>query len=106
MKDKPCIEFVSYRLKHDTQVEQFLRASQRLEQEFLADAPGVMSRRLLRLSDDDRHWADLIVWTDLDHAQRASANFMAHPACAAFVALLDADSVRMEHYNEIAQFPR
>lgn len=101
-----CIEFVSFRLKKDADVDAFLAASRRFDIEFLKNEPGFVERRLVRMDvdADGCTWADLALWENVAAAKRVEAKFMQDPVSAAYGSFIDANSVRMEHFSELSVF--
>lgn len=104
--NRVCIEFVSFRLKKDIEVETFLTASRRFDAEFLKNEPGFIERRLVRMDvdADGSTWADLALWENAAAAKRVEAKFMQDPVSAAYGSFIDANSVRMEHFSELSVF--
>ena len=102
---KLCIEYVTFKLKKGTNVEEFRKCSDALDVKFLADEDGFLSRKLLLLHDGET-WADLAFWRDTPAAKAAEAKFMKDPVTRAYGDLIDMGTIRMEHSNEISHFEK
>ena len=100
---RPCIEYVTFKLKKGTDTEEFRKRSNDLDEKFLADEDGFLSRKLLLLHDGET-WADLAFWRDTSAAKGAEAKFMKDPVTKAYGDLIDMGTLRMEHSNEISHF--
>lgn len=81
----------------DAQADQRLAEAAWAAQAAIEQLPGYVSRQFGRAEDGG--WVDLVRWQSLDHARTAAATAAAHPAIAAFFALIDLRSVRMRHYR-------
>jgi quinol monooxygenase YgiN len=93
-------EIVLYRLKPDTNRDRFLAISAQATA-WLQQQPGYLGRELLA---DDGQWVDLVQWASMDDALAAANAFMDVPEAAAFMALVDPDSVRMLHPGRIVTY--
>jgi hypothetical protein len=62
---------------------------------WLRACPGFLSRRLA--VDEDRVWADCVVWSDMRAAQAAAKALPTIPSAAPFLEAIDMASVRMRH---------
>ena len=103
LDNRPCIEYVTFKLKNGVDIEEFRRRSDELDEKFLADEDGFLSRKLLLLHDRET-WADLAFWRDTPAAKAAEAKFMKDPVTKAYGDLIDMGTVRMEHSNELSHF--
>lgn len=64
-----AVEFVSFTLKKEVSVPDFLLASDKMNSEFLSVQKGYISRKLLV---DGETWADLVLWETMGDAQNAA----------------------------------
>ncbi len=103
--NRPCIEYVTFKLKKGTAIEEFHKHSDALNAKFLAGEDGFLSRKLLLLHDGET-WADLAFWRDASAARAVETKFMKNPVAKAYGDLVDMDSVRIEHSNEISHFEK
>ncbi len=62
---------------------------------FLDSTGAVLSRTLS--VDETGLWTDHITWTSMQAATSAAARVMEQPEAGPFMALIDADSVKMRH---------
>ncbi|KIC44558.1 hypothetical protein RA28_16815 [Ruegeria sp. ANG-S4] len=89
-------EIVTFTLAKGTTQDEFVKLSQASEA-FVRAAPG-FAHRQLSLGQDGR-WTDYVVWTDMQAAQNAAAQFPQQDCAAAMMAAIDPDSVQMRHEN-------
>jgi len=92
-------------LKHGTSFDEFRNCSHKLSVKFLADQNGFISRKLLLLQDNET-WADLVFWKDTATANAAEKIFMNDPITKAYGNLIDMDTIKMEHSNEVSHFDK
>jgi antibiotic biosynthesis monooxygenase (ABM) superfamily enzyme len=93
------LEMVLYRLKPDIDRGQFLAVSSKATQ-WLRTQPGYRGRQLFE--DESGQWIDFVSWESMDNALAAATAFMETPDAAAFMAVVDSESVRMFHAREVA----
>lgn len=98
-----CVEYVTFKLKEGVAIEQFRKCSHDLDVKFLASEDGFLSRKLLLLHDGET-WADLAFWRDIPAAKAAEKQFMKDPTTKAYGDLIDMDTLKMEHSNEVSHF--
>ena len=101
----PCIEYVTFKLKKGTNIEDFRKCSDELDTKFLVNEDGFLLRKLLLLHNGET-WADLALWRDTAAANAAEAKFMKDPVTRAYGDLIDMDTLRMEHSNQISHFEK
>lgn len=89
------LEFAQFKLTPGTDTAQLLRRSADLDTAFAA-TPGFVARRLVREGDT---WADVVEWTDRPAALAAMDRLGATPVGAAYIALIDMSSLRMQHFD-------
>jgi hypothetical protein len=87
-------EIVTFRTVGSAPDDTVVRAAGALAP-FLAGCDGFVSRALSR--DKGGTWTDHVLWTRLDLAEAAAGRMMHEPAAAAFLALIDMETVRMTH---------
>ncbi len=87
-------EIVTFSLANGTTAEEFVKLSQASEA-FVRSAPGFAHRQLSQ--GEDGRWTDYVVWTDMNAAQDAAAQFMQQDCAAAMMAVINPDSVQMRH---------
>jgi len=98
-----CVEYVTFKLKKGISIEIFRKCSDELDANFLANEDGFLSRKLLLLHDGET-WADLAFWRDTTAAKAAEEKFMKDPVTKAYGDLVDMDTIKMEHSNEVSYF--
>ena len=91
---KPTGQIITFHLKEGTTPEAFLAASDRLQSEFLSQAPGFISRQLMVI---DGVWTDWVIWQTMGAAEAAMHNSMSHEAGQAFLAMVG-DVVEQQYY--------
>ncbi|MEM6454613.1 MAG: antibiotic biosynthesis monooxygenase [Acidobacteriota bacterium] len=89
-----CIEIVTFRLRDETSIADFLRAASDLRV-FLEAAPGFLRRRLSRA--DDGSWIDHVEWASRQAAEDAAVAIGRAPEAHAFIAAIDGASVILRH---------
>jgi antibiotic biosynthesis monooxygenase (ABM) superfamily enzyme len=91
-------EIVIYRLKPDVDRNRFLEISTRAT-EWLRRRPGYLGRELLE--DDSGQWVDLVRWATMDDALAAANAFMEVPEAAAFMDVVEPESITMLHPRSV-----
>ena len=91
-------EIVIYRLKPDVDRDQFIEISNRAT-EWLRRHPGYLGRELLE--DDNGQWVDLVRWATMDDALAAAGAFMEVPEAAAFMDVVEPESITMLHPRSV-----
>src|SRR5688500_11758160 len=94
-------EIVIYRLKPDVDRDQFIEISNRAT-EWLRVRPGYLGRELLE--DDNGQWVDLVRWATMDEALAAASAFMEVPEAAAFMDVVEPESMTMLHPLRVAVY--
>ncbi len=87
-------EIVTFGLNAGITDEAYL-ALAKPSQAYIAGCPGFVSRHLSK--GDDGTWTDYMVWDNLEHAQAASAGFMAQDFAASMVGAIDPASLVIVH---------
>lgn len=88
------LEIVRFATVPGTGAAQVVAAQQQVRG-FLATCDGFVSRRLTITPGGT--YVDVVEWQSLAHATAAQQKFMASPACAGFMELIDPRSVSAEH---------
>jgi antibiotic biosynthesis monooxygenase (ABM) superfamily enzyme len=91
-------EIVIYRLKPDVDRNRFLEISTQAT-EWLRGRPGYLGRELLE--DDNGQWVDLVRWATMDDALAAASAFMEVPEAAAFMDVVEPESITMLHPRSV-----
>ena len=65
------VELVSFNLKKDVSVPDFLLVSDKFNQDFMSGQKGYISRKLLVKGDT---WTDLVLWESIEDAKNAAKN--------------------------------
>jgi len=89
------VERVSFKLKDGVSADALL-ATNPAVQDFVSNLPGLLYRSV-SLNPDTREWTDIVYWATRADAEHASQVFMDNPACQEMVALIDPDSIHMQH---------
>ena len=75
--------------------------------EFLLEQPGFIQREFGQLVGADgqpaAEWIDLVTWESFEAAEKAAQKAMESEKCAPIFALMDMESVRMEHAVALGQ---
>jgi hypothetical protein len=88
------IELVSFKLKDNAGVSDFIHASQEISI-WVQQQTGFISRNLC-LSEDGV-WRDIVMWTSVEHAHQAAEKFMQELCQSSFMDMIDGDTVNMSH---------
>ncbi len=80
-----AVEFVTFFLKKDVSVQDFLLVSDKFNREYLSGQKGYISRRLLA---DGEMWADYVLWETMEDARAAMRAWRENEAARAYVSLL------------------
>ena len=91
-------EIVIYRLKPDVDRNRFLEISTQAT-DWLRTRPGYLGRELLE--DDNGQWVDLVRWATMDEALAAASAFMEVPEAAAFMDVVEPESITMLHPRSV-----
>lgn len=83
---EPVVEWAPFSLKPGVTPAALLDASDALQRDFLAPAPGFLRRELVA---DGNRYVDIVWWRDRVALDRAMATVAASPACNAYFALMN-----------------
>lgn len=104
--DTVMIEWAPFRPAEGVDEAALLRASEALQEGFLARQPGFLRRELLRASDG--RWVDLVYWQSEESAAAAMKVAMESPACHEYFRLMNADGADpgagVEHYRRVTTY--
>jgi hypothetical protein len=95
------IEIVQFRLKADVQEADYLTANEAVQAD-LQQASGYISREMAK--GEDGEWLDILHWNSLAEAQRAAEAFPTWPSAQKMAGLIDGDSIKMMHLQQVAKF--
>lgn len=87
--------FISFKLKKEVSVEDFLVASKKCHDEVLSKQKGFISWEVLRDGDT---WVDLVKWETAEDAKNAETAGQSNPAAHGFYACLNMNSCKMQTY--------
>lgn len=101
------VEFAPISLKDSVTEEMLLKASSRLQKEFLAQQTGFIKRALVKKSD--KEYVDLVYWENQARADQALQEAMNNPVCFAYFQLMkEADPQKPEdgifHYKIVSEY--
>ncbi|MCG9581039.1 hypothetical protein L1D13_10670 [Vibrio tubiashii] len=92
---KSVIEIVRFKLLENATSEQLVSASEQ-SQKFVSSLNG-FEYRSLSFDQDSGTWTDVVYWDSMDNAKAAGEQFMASEDCKPLMALIDPESVIMQH---------
>lgn len=69
---------------------------------WLREQPGFLSREVLE--DESGQWIDMLRWASLNDALAAAEAFTGTPVAAAYMGLVDEESIRMLHPRRFATY--
>ena len=95
----PAIEMVTFKTTDNTPEQEFLAASEELQQ-WATDQAGFQKRWLVRKDNGD--WTDIVLWQDKQSALDAAEKFMGSPLTSKFMSFVVPESVVMEHTEVIS----
>lgn len=94
---KSVIEIVQFKLSQNATSEQLIAASEQ-SQKFVSSLQG-FEYRSLSFDQDSNTWTDVVYWDSMENAKAAGEQFMACEDCQPLMALIDPDSVIMQHQS-------
>ena len=86
-----AVWFISYKLKKDASVEDFLRASKKCHDEVLSQQKGFISWEVLR---EGETWVDLVKWETAEDAKNGETAGADNPAAKEFYSFINMPSCR------------
>ena len=84
---------VSYKLKENASIEDFLKASKKCHDEIFVKQKGFISWEVLRDGDT---WIDLMKWESAEDAQRAQTEANANPISHAYFDFIDMNTAKLQ----------
>ncbi len=90
-----AVWFISYRLKKNVSVEDFLKASAKCNQDVLSKQKGYLSWEVLRDGDT---WVDLVKWENSEDAKRAETAGQNNPASHEFYSMIEMNTCKQTCY--------
>lgn len=91
------IEVLQFKLKAETNIDEFLKANKQAEDEQVATIPGFLSRRTS--VNEDGVWMILVHWADQVALEKSLATFMEAEATQIFLSLMDSDTMSMSVFT-------
>lgn len=91
-----AIWFISYKLKNGVSVDEFMRASEKCNNEVLSQQKGFISWKVLRHGET---WVDLVEWETEEDAKNGETAGEHEPASHEFYSHIDLDSCTLQLYT-------
>lgn len=91
-----AIWFISYKLKKDASVEDFLSASKKCHDEVLSQQKGFLSWEVLRDGDT---WVDLVAWASPEDAKKGETAGAGNPAARTFYSYINMSTCKLQLYT-------
>lgn len=88
MEQGLVVEWAPFTVRPGVSDAELAAASDVLQREFLAAAPGFVARDLLR-GGGEREWVDLVLWRDRESAERVTKAAFESPVCLKYFALME-----------------
>jgi mercuric ion transport protein len=95
-------ETIRFRLADGTDEQDFLKASDGVEEKFFGTQPGYIDRELLK--SDDNRWLSVLRWESMEDCRRAGEALMSSPDAGEFLQKIDADSVEIVHVARVKRY--
>ncbi|MFM2587134.1 hypothetical protein [Vibrio sp. TBV020] len=92
---KSVIEIVRFKLLNNVPTEQLITATEN-SQKFVSSLDG-FEYRSLSFDQETDTWTDVVYWDSMENAKAAGDQFMSSKECAPLLALIDPESVIMQH---------
>lgn len=94
------MELVMYKLKKETEREQFLSIAQKMNAMLEEQMIGFQNRTLLEAVEDDS-WTEIVYWDSMEHALHAAEQLKQIDIFRQFVSLLDGKDMKLLHLNPV-----
>ncbi len=91
------LEVVSFKLAPGVSEEEFVSIVEQMEQSFLCNTKGFVSRVLAK--DEEGNWLDQVKWQSLPDAMNAMEASMKEVSVAPFLQAIDPNSIQAKHWN-------
>jgi len=102
MDKKLIVEIATGKLVNGTDEQKFMEAAQTLQDEFLEQQPGYISRVFFK--GEDGVWGDIVHWRSLEEAQQAKNVALENPVCKSYFSMFDPDSIKVIHAEVIRKY--
>ena len=90
-----AVWLISFKLKADASVEDFLIASEKVHNEVLSKQPGFIDWKVLR---NKEVWVDLITWETMEYAKKGEKAGAGNPLAKDFYSYMDYKSIKMQRF--------
>ena len=94
MKDATILEITSFKLKEGATEKDLLKGVEKMQNEFLTNVEGFISRTLTK--EEDGTWRDVIFWKDHHVLQVTAKKGMKSKAAGLFMSCINFESVVMK----------
>ncbi|MBV6647004.1 MAG: hypothetical protein KI790_16220 [Cyclobacteriaceae bacterium] len=94
MNEAKILEITSFKLKEGVTEEDLLKGAEKMQNEFLSNVEGFISRTLTK--EEDGIWRDVIFWKDHHVLEETAEVLMKSPAAGPFMSCIDFESVEMK----------
>jgi hypothetical protein len=95
------VETLTFRLADGVDEGAFLTADRRVQTEFAYRQPGLLRRTVARATSDVRAWIVVDLWASAADADACDRRWATDPIAAAFMACVDASSVRAARFETL-----
>ena len=93
--------FISYKLVKGASVQDYLSASEQVNNEILSKQKGFVSWKVF--ADGDT-WVDLVTWETIDDAKNAEIAGAANPVAQKYYSLIDMESCKQTYYTVVKSY--
>ena len=91
------IEVLQFKLKAETNVDEFLKANKQAEDKQVATIPGFLSRQTS--VNEEGIWMIVVHWADKAALDKSLATFMEAEATQTFLSLMDSNTMSMSVFT-------
>lgn len=91
------IEVLQFKLKADADVDEFLKANKRAEDDQVSTISGFLSRQTA--VSEEGTWMIAVHWADKAALDKSLATFMEAEATQPFLGMMDSDTLSMTVYS-------
>lgn len=88
--------FISYKLKNNVSIEEFLKASKECSEEVLSKQKGFISWEVVSIGDT---WVDIVKWDTVEDAKKGETAGAKNPAAKNFYSFIDMKTCKLELYE-------
>ena len=93
----PVVEIAAFKLVAGADETEFLKASDRVQEEYLSKCRGYVDRKLIK--DSEGNWRDVVTFQTSDDAENAAKGFATQPSTKEFEGMIDLKSAKMMHFE-------